>query len=323
MKLSQEIEVIDQDSQSSNFLTEVLVGLSKGQKTIPPKYLYDEKGSQIFQKICELEEYYPTQAEKEILQNHGEEMASLIGPEALIIEPGSGDSAKVKSILDHLESPVAYVPLEISREILLEATKDLHESYPELRVIPVCGDFTSRMELPISVSYERGKKVVFFPGSTIGNLNPSEALDLLKWFGKLIKPQGGLLIGVDLKKEKEVIELAYDDPKGVTAEFNLNLLSRLNREVNASFDLSRFTHRAFYNEEKGRVEMHLMSNVSQLVRVNQTVFRFLEGETIHTENSYKYSVEEFTELCAKARFVLKKFWHDQRRLFTVYYFERE
>jgi dimethylhistidine N-methyltransferase len=307
---------------NNNILKEVLVGLSKSQKTIPPKFLYDDKGSEIFEEICELPEYYPTRAETEILQQNATSIASMIGEGALIIEPGSGSGEKIRYLLPELQKPSGYVPIEISRGALLNMTSEIHEEFPELKVYPVCADFTQHIELPLTVDSKSGKKVIFFPGSTIGNLVPAEAIQFLKKFSKMMGDDGGLLIGVDLKKEKEIFHLAYDDPKGVTASFNLNLLERLNREVGASFDINSFHHEAFYNEELGRVEMHLKSKIPQLVRVNQTVFRFKEGETIHTENSYKYSVEDFTELCAKAQLRLEKIWKDSNNLFCVYYFEK-
>ena len=323
MNLNVPVEYLDLEPKSTTLLKEVLVGLSKTQKMIPPKFLYDEKGSQIFEQICELPEYYPTRTENQILEANAKSMAKILGENALIIEPGSGSASKVRHLLKHMKNPAGYVPIEISREILVRTTNELHEEFPELNVVPVCADFTQELEFPLSVDGQRGKKVIFFPGSTIGNLSPAEASTLLKKFSKMVGHNGGLLIGVDMKKDKITLKNAYDDAQGMTAAFNLNLLERLNRELDASFDVNNFYHEAFYNEELGRVEMHLKSRVSQLVRVNQTIFRFREGETIHTENSYKYSVEEFCELCAKAHLTIKKCWKDKDNLFCVYYFEKE
>jgi dimethylhistidine N-methyltransferase len=322
MSLESVVEFLDYGVKSHSFLKEILTGLSCGQKMIHPKFLYDKRGSEIFEEICKVPEYYPTRAETEILTTHASEMAELIGEDALIIEPGSGSGEKVRYLLRELMNPKGFVPIEISREILLRMTEELHEEFPGLKVTPVCADFTADIELPLTVDSVSGKKVVFFPGSTIGNLNPDEAISFLKKYGHMVGEGGGLLIGVDLKKDKHIFELAYDDPQGVTAAFNMNLLERINREADASFDLENFEHEARYNEHKGRVEMHLVSKVPQLVRVNQTVFRFLEGETIHTESSYKYSVEEFCELAAKARFAIKQCWKDSRKMFCVYYFEK-
>lgn len=317
------IEFFDLTVKSNNILKEVLVGLSKSQKSIPPKFLYDKKGSDLFEKICLLPEYYPTRTENKILTENVQEMIELIGPDALVIEPGSGSGDKVRHLLRKLKNPKGYIPIEISRDILLKMTNELNDEFSELNIIPVCADFTGDLELPLTVDSYSEKKVIFFPGSTIGNLLPNDAIRILKKFGKLISSGGGLLIGVDLKKDSKIFELAYDDPQGITATFNLNLLERLNRELDASFDPSNFSHVAFYNEELGRVEMHLKSLIDQLVKVNQTVFRFRKGETIHTENSYKYSVEEFCELCSKAKFEVKRYWKDEESLFCVYYFEKE
>ena len=315
--------IIDFEPKSGNIIKEVLAGLSLSQKTIDAKFLYDKRGSEIFEEICRLPEYYPTRAESLILRRYSKDMAKIIGRDALIIEPGSGNGQKVRSILRSLKQVRGYVPIEISRDILLRMTEELHEEFPELKVLPVCADFTQDMDLPLTIDFQRGRKVIFFPGSTIGNFHPVDAISFLKKLGKLACNDGGLLIGVDLKKDKKIFDLAYDDPSGITASFNLNLLERLNREVAATFDLQNFDHEAFYNEELGRVEMHLKSKVSQLVKVNQTMFRFKEGETIHTECSYKYTVEEFCELCAKAKFQIKKTWMDPEKLFCVYYFEKE
>lgn len=316
-------EIIDLKPKSSDILDDVLIGLSQSQKTIHPKYLYDKKGSEIFEAICHLPEYYPTRAENEILKSYAREMADMIGSEAVLIEPGSGNGLKVRKLLKEMRNPLAYVPIEISREILMRMTNELHEEFPALKVVPVCADFTANLEFPLSIGHHPGKKVIFFPGSTIGNFHPDDAIGFLKKFVGLMGNHGGLLIGADLKKDKSRIQLAYDDPAGVTAAFNLNLLERLNREINASFDTNNFSHEAVYNEHLGRVEMHLKSKVAQLVRVNKTIFRFKEGETIHTECSYKYTVEEFCELCAKAGLVIRKFWMDTEHLFCVYYFEKE
>lgn len=323
MNLKEEVGIIDHGITQGEILREVLVGLSKSQKTINPKFLYDKTGSEFFEKICELPEYYPTRAEKEILRTYAQEIADLIGPEALIIEPGSGSAEKVRFLLEKLEDPQGFVPIEISREILLRTVDELAEEFPQLRVLPVCADFTEDLDLPLTIEAQRGKKIIFFPGSTIGNLDPGDAVQFLKKFSKLIGPGGGLLIGVDMKKDKATLQRAYDDEAGVTAAFNLNLLHRLNSEVNANFDVDNFSHEAVYNEDLGRIEMHLKSRISQLVRVSQTIFRFNEGETIHTENSYKYSVEEFCELGAKAKLKIRNCWKDSKKLFCVYYFERE
>lgn len=323
MMVNEAVEFYDYEPNTSHLLEEVMVGLSKHQKMIPPKFLYDKKGSEIFERICHLPEYYPTRSEKEILETYAHEMADLIGPRALVIEPGSGSGEKVRSILRELETPVGYVPIEISKEILLRMTEELFHEFPELKVIPVCADFTEELDLPLDAESRNGKKVIFFPGSTIGNLNPDEAITFLKQTGRMLNSGGGYLIGVDLKKDRITLQRAYDDKEGVTAAFNMNLLKRINREIGASFDLHSFRHEAIYNNEKGRIEMHLKSLVPQQVKVDRAIFQFKEGETIHTESSYKYSVGEFSELCAKAGLVLRKHWQDSKRLFCMYYFEKE
>jgi dimethylhistidine N-methyltransferase len=316
-------EFVNLAPSSSTVLKEVLAGLSKSQKSLPPKLLYDKRGSEIFEKICLLKEYYPTRAETEILKNHALDICHMIGEGSVIVEPGSGAGDKIRHLLPHLIKPKAYVPIEISKDILLRMTEEFIEEFPQLKVIPVWADFNQSIELPLTLEYERAKKVVFFPGSTIGNFNPQEAIEFLKHMAKVVGHGGGLVIGVDMKKSPEVFKLAYDDPHGVTADFNLNLLQRINREAAASFDIRNFTHEAIYDEKLGRVEMHLVSNISQLVRVNETVFRFRKGETIHTESSYKYTVDEFAELGAKAGWQIKKFWKNNENQFCVYYFEHE
>ena len=312
--------ILDHAPTTISILKEVLAGLSKSQKTLPPKLLYDKRGSEIFEKICLLQEYYPTRAEAEILKTYSGDISQLIGPEAIIVEPGSGAGDKIRYLLPYLIRPKAYIPVEISKDILLRMTHELHQEFPKLKVIPICADFNQDLELPTGIRAGSSKKVIFFPGSTIGNLDPDEAIHFLKKIGKLVGSGGGLVIGVDLKKDPEIFKMAYDDPHGVTSDFNLNLLERLNREVSADFDLNSFTHEAIYDADEGKIEMHLVSKISQLVKVNQTVFRFNQGESIHTESSYKYSVEEFAELCAKAKFQIKRFWKDSRNLFCVYYF---
>jgi dimethylhistidine N-methyltransferase len=241
---------------------------------------------------------------------------------ALIIEPGSGAGDKIRYLLPHLIRPKSLrSQSKFRKTFLLRMTDELHQEFPQLKVVPVCADFNPDTGIcQMVLSAGNCKKVVFFPGSTIGNLEPLEALHFLKKIGKLVGPGGGLVIGVDLKKDPAIFKIAYDDPHGVTSDFNLNLLERLNREVAADFDINNFSHEAVYDEGQGKIEMHLVSKISQLVRVNQTVFRFQQGETIHTESSYKYSVDEFIELCGKARFRIKKCWKDSQNLFCVYYF---
>lgn len=314
---------IDHGPSTSSMLKEVLIGLSQNQKILPPKYFYDKKGSEIFEKICLLNEYYPARAESEILSTYAWEISKFIGTQSLILEPGSGSGQKIRFLIPHLLEPAGYVPIDIAKEMLLKMADEMRTEYPFLNVMPICADFNQEMDF-LSIAQDGvQKKVVFFPGSTIGNFTPIEAIGFLKKTGKVVGTGGGLLIGIDLKKNPEIMIEAYDDASGVTADFNLNLLERLNREVAASFDLNNFAHKAKYNEELGRIEMHLVSKEPQYIKVNETVFRFRVGESIHTESSYKYTTDEFTELCAKARFKLKKLWKDSQNLFCVYYFEWE
>lgn len=311
------------NSYALNFglLNEVMMGLSHTPKNLPAKLLYDKRGSELFERICRVKEYYPTRAETEILMDHASSIAKLLGPGAMIIEPGSGAGEKIRYLLPYLSSPVGYVPIEISSEILNRMTIELKDEYPKLPVFPVSADFTQDFNLPEEILSWDGRKTIFFPGSTIGNLTPDDAVDFLARMASLAGPGGGLLIGVDTKKDPKLLKLAYDDPAGVTAQFNLNLLGRINREAQGDFNSQNFEHVAFYNEKEGRMEMHLLSKVDQEVRIHNTTFRFKAGETIHTENSYKYSISEFEELAARAGFNLIEWWQDSDDLFCVYYFK--
>ncbi len=302
---------------------EVLTGLSKRQKELPPKLLYDKKGSEIFEKICLLDEYYPTRSENEILQTFSSEISKIIGRNALIIEPGSGAGDKVRHLIPHLIDPAGYVPIEISQDILYRMTTELRDEFPGLEIYPICADFNQNIEIPIPEKDKLLRKVVFFPGSTIGNFNPDDVVKFLEKMGQLIGPSGGLLVGVDLKKDPIDLKKAYNDSCGVTSDLNMNLLERLNRECGATFNRDYFSHDAFYNKDKGRVEMHLVSKVKQFIKIHGTVLKFEEGETIHTESSYKYNVDEFVEICALAKYKIKKTWKDRKRKFCVYFFERE
>jgi dimethylhistidine N-methyltransferase len=308
--------------QNTGFEKEILNGLLASRKAISPKFLYDEKGSELFESIMKLEEYYPTQAETEILENYASEMAEWIGPHAVVIEPGCGNCMKVRHLLKALIEPVSYVGMDISKEILVREASRLHDEFPHLPVFAVPADYTENFSIPGEAIRSGAKKVVFFPGSTIGNLQPAEAMAWLKKMADTVGKRGGLLIGVDTKKDPLLMNLAYDDPQGVTAEFNLNLLDRLNRELQASFDRRQFYHSAFYDEDKERVEMHLVSKIPQTVKVKDQVIQFEKDETIHTESSYKYSPKEFSLMARRAGFDLKNLWQDSRRLFCVYYFER-
>jgi L-histidine Nalpha-methyltransferase len=300
-----------------DFRTDVVTGLGASPKSLPCKYFYDALGAELFDRICDLEAYYPTRTEVGILTEHAREMAWLIGPRARLVELGSGSSTKTRILLDQLPDLDAYLPVDISPEYLARATRELARDYPALRVLPVVADYTQAFDLPKSDRASRA--VAFFPGSTIGNLQPDEARDFLRVVAGLCQGGGGLLIGVDLKKDRRMLETAYDDDEGVTAAFNLNLLGRINRELGGSFDLSAFRHRAFYDEQEGRIEMQLVSTRRQSVRVGTASFPFEEGEPITTEYSYKYDVDEFGALAKAAGFSPVRVWTDQRRLFSVHY----
>jgi dimethylhistidine N-methyltransferase len=301
-----------------DFRTDVLAGLGASPKSLPCKYFYDAAGAELFDRICELGAYYPTRTEIGILQQHAREMAWLIGPRARLVELGSGNSTKTRILLDQLPDLDAYVPVDISPEYLARATRDLARDYPALSVLPVVADYTEPFDLPKADRITR--TVAFFPGSTIGNLEPEDAREFLRVVAGLCQGGGGLLIGVDLKKDRTILEAAYDDDERVTAAFNLNVLVRINRELKGRFDLAAFRHRAFYDEVEGRIEMQLVSVRAQSVEVGTSVFRFEEGEPITTEYSYKYEVGQFASLAKSAGFTCVRIWTDERRLFSVQYF---
>jgi dimethylhistidine N-methyltransferase len=300
---------------------ELLGGLLASKKTISPKFLYDERGSKLFEEICTLDEYYPSRAEIEILSTHSRAIAQWIGEDAILIEPGCGNCRKVEIILRTLSQPRAYVALDISKKFLEETTSQLQKKHQEIPIFPVVADYTRDLILPPELENTNQKRVVFFPGSTIGNLEPSDAKKLLREMGILIKRCGGLLIGVDLKKESEVLERAYDDSKGVSAEFNYNLLDRLNREFDGSFDRSKFKYVARYNAQAGRMEMGLVSLVPQKVDLAGSTIQLSEDEAIHTESSYKYTPQEFISMADECGYEIKTYWMDAFKRFCVYYFE--
>lgn len=304
-------------TQQPSMQEEVLFGLRQEQKQLPSKYLYDERGSILFDQITELSEYYPTRTELGILQDNRQEIARLIGPGAVIIELGSGNSKKIRVLLKALPRLSAYIPVDISSDYLKKVAVKLHKDFPELLIKPVCADYTQRFKIP-RLKREFHQQVLFFPGSTIGNFKPDEARRFLKTMASLIRKEAAMLIGVDLKKDKKVLELAYNDRQGLTAAFNKNLLVRLNREVDADFKVEQFTHHALYNEEKGRVEMHLIADRDQEVHMAGETFQFKKGETIHTENSYKYSLEEFAAV-VDPWFSVEKVWTDANENFSLQY----
>jgi dimethylhistidine N-methyltransferase len=298
------------------FLRDVLQGLRSAPKNLPCKYFYDQRGSELFDEICELDEYYPTRCELEIMERYAAEMGEQIGPGARLVEYGSGSSTKTRHLLQHLPDPAAYVPVDISGEHLQQAARRLRREFPHVEILPVCADFTQPFALP-ACTRPPSHTAVYFPGSTIGNFAPGRAVTLLRQIARLCGTGGGLLIGIDLKKDVRTIEAAYNDRRGVTAEFNLNLLRRINHELNADFDLDQFAHWAFYNPEAGRMEMHLVSQSEQVVTVDGHPIEFAAGETICTEYSHKYSIAEFAGLAGQAGLALHRHWTDANGNFAV------
>ena len=316
--LQHNVQFTDYHPAPVDFFAEVMDGLRQRPKAIAPKFFYDAQGSHLFDQICELEEYYPTRTEMRILTDHAEEIAGLVGEKSFVIEPGSGSSTKVRLLLDDLK-PHTYMPMDISKQHLLNAAQSLAAEYPWLDIHAACADFTTRLVIPVQPDTEN--KVAFFPGSSIGNFEPQAARVFLAHLGETVGTGGGLLIGVDLQKEADILHAAYNDSEGVTANFNLNLLARINRELNADFDLDSFAHSAFYNQQLGRIEMHLVSRIAQRVGVAQSTVHFDQGESIHTECSYKYTISGFQALAAAAGFNSVRVWTDADQLFSVHYFE--
>ena len=295
----------------------LIAGLSAASKAIPCRFLYDAHGSTLFDQICELEEYYPTRTELGILHQIAGEIAELAGRDCELIELGGASSQKARILLDALERPGAYVPIDISREHLRGQTNSLSQERPGLQIHAVCADYAKPFDLPRTGA--AGRRLGFFPGSTIGNLQPFEALAFLTDWAKRLGPDAAFVVGVDLRKDKGVLERAYDDSKGVTAAFSKNLLARANRELAADFDLDRFAHRARYDEGKGRIEIHLESLAEQTVRVEGRAFALKAGERIHVEDSCKYSIAGFRDLARAAGFVPTAVWTDADELFSVHY----
>jgi L-histidine Nalpha-methyltransferase len=313
------VSLLDLEPATSDFLDEAVAGLSSSPRTLPSKFFYDERGSDLFQQICELPEYYVTRTETEILRHYGAEMAESIGENAELVGFGTGAGVKTRMLLDHLQNLIAYVPVDISKQRLTESTAALSREMPELEILPVCADYLQPLELP-APSRRPAHIAVYFPGSTIGNMQPEEARHFLQRVARLCGTSGGLIIGVDLQKSSDILEAAYNDGAGVTAAFNRNMLVRANRELGADFDLFRWRHRAVYNQEAARIEMHLLSEGKQTVHLGGREFDFAPGEKIITEFSYKHTVEGFAALAASAGFQLARVWTDPQKLFAVFHF---
>lgn len=312
------LDLVDFAPEVGALREDVLRGLGRSPKQISSKYFYDETGSHLFEAICGLREYYLTRTELAIMDRGMDEMAACLGPRCLLIEYGSGSGKKTEILLAALEEPVGYVPIDISCDHLMASAARLNQRFPGLEVLPVCADYTGSYEVPVP-SRSFGRRAVYFPGSTIGNFDREQAVEFLAAVAGTCGAGGALLIGVDLRKDRRTLERAYNDELGVTAAFNLNVLVRLNRELGADFDVRAFRHLAFWNDEEGRIEMHLESLVPQSVGIGGSEVRFEEGETICTEYSYKYTPEGFRELAGEAGFAVGRVWMDGERLFSVQY----
>jgi dimethylhistidine N-methyltransferase len=305
--------------QVREFRNDVWAGLSRSPKQLSCKYFYDKRGSELFDRICLLDEYYLTRAELAITERYAGAIGEQVGDGVMLVEFGSGSSVKTRYLLDALPRAAAYVPVDISGEHLQQAAAEIAADYPRLEVLPVCADFTEPFQLPLATRTV-SHVAVYFPGSTIGNFVPNRAAQLLGNIAELCGRGGGLLIGIDLKKDPAKIHAAYNDAAGVTAEFNLNLLRRINRELDGDFDLAAFEHRAIYSPERGRVEIDLVSTADQTVSIAGRDFEFTTGETIRTEYSHKYTVEEFSSLAAQVGFALHHEWADDSQNFAVLHF---
>lgn len=297
-------------------LTAFIKGLGETQKTLPCRFFYDQRGSALFEKITEQPEYYPTRIEAAILEAKARSIAELTPPGSVLIEYGSGSSRKTQILLENLTSLAAYIPIDVSKSALIDAKLRLNKLFPALNVLPFEGDFTQEITLPPNLSQR--PRLGFFPGSTIGNFTPPEAAKLLAKMGTNIRRDGRLILGVDLVKDEQVFVAAYNDKAGVTAAFNLNLLERANREIEADFNLTQFAHEAIFNPDQSRVEMHLVSLRKQIVNIGDCSFTFQEGERIHTENSYKYTVPQFQALAKSAGWLPHEVWTDNRDLFSLH-----
>lgn len=304
-----------------NFRDAVLFGLGHQPKTLPCKFFYDTRGSELFEEICKVPEYYLTRTEIAILEGYAGEIASRIGRHCRLIELGSGASIKVRILLQALETPAAYVPVDISRELLRQAAAQVAGDFPDVPVVAVCADYTRSFPLP-PLPGPPGKRVGFFPGSTIGNFEPDGVVRFLRHCGEFLGPQGEMLIGADMKKDPDILNAAYNDRAGTNAAFNLNLLDRINRELDGDIDVERFEHVAFYNPDRGRMELYVKSLADQTGTIAGRSFAFAKDELIHTENSYKYAIDEFRALAARAGFLAVHTWTDQNNLFSVHYFRQ-
>ena len=320
--LKSPVPLTEQDDDATDNLCEILAGLGQFPKFISSKFFYDVRGSELFDQICELPEYYLTRTEIGIMRRYVVEMTAAIGPQASLIEFGSGSSLKIRILLENLELLAAYVPVDISRDYLVAAADRIQREFPSVEVLPVAADFTQPFELP-NPKVMPVRNVVYFPGSTIGNFSPEAAQNLLQVMHGEAGENGALLIGIDRQKDRNELESAYNDSAGVTAEFNLNVLRRINRELGANFDLSRFRHRAIYNDTAVRIEMYLDSVCEQVVIIDGQEIAFTAGEAILTEHSHKYTLEGFAEMVGSSGFAVHHTWSDPDEKFSVLYCLRD
>lgn len=313
--------LFDPPAHESDFAADAAAGLARRPKQIPSKYFYDECGSALFERICVQPEYYLTTTELAILAAHAQDIAAAIGPRSLLVEYGSGSGLKTRELLAALTDPVGYVPVEISRSALRESIGSLSREFPQLQMLPVCADFTAPFRLPTPFRRQR-RSVIFFPGSTLGNFDHRDATRLLQQMRWEMGAGGAAVVGIDLQKDPAIIEAAYNDAAGVTAQFTLNLLSRMNRELGADFNLSRFRHRATYNALAGRIETHIISCVEQQVHVGAQTIHFAANEAMLVEYSHKYSQAGFERLAAKVGLRVVRRWTDPRQWFAIEMLER-
>jgi dimethylhistidine N-methyltransferase len=318
-----EIEVLELQAETNTFEQDVMQGLATRPRSLPSKYFYDEIGSLLFDKICELEEYYLTRTELAIMHQYAAEMAEALGPEVMLVEYGSGSSIKTRILLNSLVDPIAYFPVDISLNHLRKSAENLAREFPLIEVLPVCADFTRAFELPRPSRTPSGAAptpiAVYFPGSTIGNFHPRASLKLLRQTRELCGRNGHLILGIDLQKSPAIIEAAYNDAKGVTAKFNLNLLQRINRELGADINVDNFRHRAKYNPQAGRVETDIVSRWRQTIIIGEASFDLMADEAIRTEYSYKYTIDGVASMAARAGLKLRRHWTDENSLFAVFH----
>ncbi|MBH0051310.1 L-histidine N(alpha)-methyltransferase [Pseudoalteromonas sp. SWYJZ19] len=318
--MSQITAIKQSNITDTEFLNDVISGLTQQQKTLPCKYFYDDKGAALFEQITTLQEYYVTRTELSILAQHSKSIAQMLPENLSIIEPGCGSGKKVAYLLAHMANVKTFVPFEISEEMLSYSLAHLSPLFPDLAISPLLGDFThSQMvkQLTKDTALESQTNLVYFPGSTLGNFAPVKAIEIMNNFHRLCGVNGYVLIGIDLVKERQVLLDAYNDKAGVTAAFNKNLLERINNELNGTFNLDNFSHESRFNEQHSRIEMHLVSNCTQSVIINDQQIDFIEGESIHTENSHKYTLESFKQLAAQANLKLEQTWQDDSNYFAL------